>query len=129
METQKATMQHTIASGALAAAVLASLSSSVYMTRGVSWPNDAVYATVTNHSTWPCGWGKESSVEFFSTREGLDARLTALREFGRYEDNYYALEVYEWDLGPTLLPEFSVNEGNLPMTYQQLVAAGVIRTL
>lgn len=90
-----------------------------HQTRATDWPADAEFCAVYNSSTWPCGWGKNSYVEFFKNRAELDEFLARRRKWALCEDNYAAHQVYRWDLGPVLMPEFDSNEGHLPWTYAE----------
>lgn len=67
---------------------------------GRDWPATAQFAVAHRYSTWPLGWGRERFVDFFDTREQMDAWLKKQFEWAKLEDNHFAYQVYEWDLGP-----------------------------
>lgn len=90
-----------------------------HQTGGKDWPLDAEYAVKYNMSTWPCGWMKEASVEFFKSLDDLNAWIAHKHEWARCEDNYVAFTVYEWDLGPTLRTDLSHDQGNVGLTYEE----------
>lgn len=71
-----------------------------HKTGGKVWPNDAEFAVCYYLSTWPMGWLRESSMEFFTCRADLDTWIADKCEWAKCEDNYVAYQVYEWDLGP-----------------------------
>lgn len=83
----------------------------LHRTNGQDWPDSAEYCVVFRYSTWPVGWETELNgvprrhVEFFDTREELDAWVKKQHEWMRLEDNYVAYQGYTWDWGPVELPE------------------------
>lgn len=95
-----------------------------HQTAGHDWPADAEFCVVYNTSTWPCGWGKESRVEFFPSKAKLETWFAEMREWSRLEDNYFAAQAYAWDFGPVLIEELTRNEWDLAPTYQQRVQRG-----
>jgi hypothetical protein len=100
-----------------------------HMTGGKDWPADAEFAVVYNHSTWPCGWGDESHVEFFTSEDDMQKWVARQHDWAKCEDNYVAYQVYEWDLGPQRRYDLAFCTGNLCMTYQEKLNAGLIRSI
>ena len=70
-----------------------------HQTEGMDWPNDAQFCLVLRFKAWPCDFGPRN-VEFFATKEQYEERLSKLREWARFEDNYVEYRAYEWDWGP-----------------------------
>lgn len=94
-----------------------------HKTLGHAWPPSAQFALLNRQSTWPIGWSATQGLEFFDTKEQLDAKVASLHEWAKLEDNYVAYRVYEWDWGPQVRDEY--NEGNLrsdPDSVVRLVA-------
>lgn len=81
---------------------------------GKEWPNDAVFLVVTRASTWPMGWSESLSLEWVKTTDEVDAIIARMADWGLCEDNYYAVQVWEWDLGPTHRPEYDHNADRIP---------------
>lgn len=92
--------------------ILAALHAHVdaHRTADQDWPADAVFAIRYRCSTWPCGWQTYYSVEFCKTFDEVYAWVARYRHWARLEDNYFEYSVYEWDLGPNLIPEHIVEE-------------------
>lgn len=95
-----------------------------HMTGGQHWPADAQFAVVYNHSTWPCGWEKESLVKFFVNEADLHSWIADQRDWAKCEDNYVAYQVYEWDLGPQRRDDLALRTDALCMTYEEKILAG-----
>lgn len=72
---------------------------------GDGWPHDAQFKVETKYHTWPMGWDKDVSTNYFSSLEEKDAYINDLREWARCEDNAVRISVWEWDLGPTFMGE------------------------
>lgn len=92
-----------------------------HTTAGHDWPVTAEFCVVYSTSTWPCGWDKESSVKFFDSRVELNNWLGSQLEWANLEDNQFAFQAYEWDLGPNVMLDLCLNTENLKWTYQQRV--------
>ena len=84
-----------------------------HTTYGEEWPADAEFAVAWRTSTWPCGWSDIRHIDFFASKQELDAWMDKQRKWASYEDNYVAWEVYEWDLGPTRRYDLDRSSGNV----------------
>lgn len=75
----------------------------VHQTNQVSWPDDAAFCVVYNMSTWPCGWTNDLYIRFFVEQDGLDEWIKNMEDWSLCEDNYFAFQAHEWDLGPNVM--------------------------
>jgi len=79
-----------------------------HTTNGQSWPNDAEYCIVYRYRTWPVGYDREWSTEFFTNSAEVEAWEKKQREWTKLEDNGIQYSVYEWDLGPHFVRDKSL---------------------
>lgn len=84
-----------------------------HQTEGTDWPTSALFCAVSRTSTWPIGWSAHRFTEFFESMADLEAWKIKQHEWAKYEDNYIAYRIYEWDLGPTIRFDLSYNEFNV----------------
>lgn len=80
-----------------------------HQTCGRDWPGDAEFCVVYRTSTWPIGWDKESSVAFFRSSDDLNKWIQSKFVWTECEDNYFAFQAYQWDLGPNIMRGNSIN--------------------
>lgn len=91
-----------------------------HQTGGKGWPVDAQFAAKYNMHTWPCGWQKEASVEFFSSLQELEEWKAHKNDWALCEDNHVAYTIYEWDLGPNLRADLSYGTNDVGRTYEEI---------
>jgi hypothetical protein len=68
--------------------------------RDSEWPADAVFAVEYQCYNWPT-YDQRERVAFFKDVAELREWRKLMKEFARYEDNFFNLcSFYEWDWGP-----------------------------
>lgn len=109
---QRKQTMNTQTNSILASTVIANLAAQT--TLGITWPADAEFCLASKTTTWPCGWDKYTYVEFFNSREELEAAIAHKNDWALCEDNDYAMRVYGWDWGPQHLPEYDRQSYQVP---------------
>lgn len=72
---------------------------------GDDWPADAVYAMHYDVQAWPTN--ARRNIAYFRNISEVKKFFRDMREFVRYEDNYYTpIRFEKWNLGPVVIRRF-----------------------